>query len=476
MRLHDIAFYTAIFFISGVFVASLVLETNYASAAIILCFVIVFGICYFWKGTPMALVSFSVVLGGLYLMSFHALSVSQEAPLGEIITISGVVRRSEPTAGGLRLDMEKTRIFLKRYPEFKYGDIIKATGKAEEPQEHYRLWFLKDGIAATMRYPEVELVSSGNGNPISAFLYGVKHKVRNAFRMALPKDEALFLSGLVLGETSEFTRDFRDELSRSGTSHLVALSGYNISLIVKAMFPVLLVVFSRRLTFFATLVAILLFVLMTGAEASVVRAAFMGGLMLLAEQVGRVYSFRNAVSVAALLMVLWNPYVLVFDLGFQLSFAALLGIVYLRPYISRVLRLEGEPGFLRWKENLSSTLSAQAAVLPILVSAFGNVSWVGILANILILGVMPAAMFLGLIIAATGLLIPQALPILGTAAYPLFSVMLEVIKFFGSMQPVVISSWTWAATIFYYGVAVVLVMRFLRLEKNNRFALEPAHE
>ncbi len=198
-------------------------------------------------------------------------------------------------------------------------------------------------------------------------------------------------------------------MAASGTTHLVALSGYNIAIVVLLVAHALSRFFSRRATFYATALIILLFVLMVGAEASVVRAAIMGFLVLLARESGRIYSFRNALTLAAFLMVLFDPSVLVFNLGFQLSFLSLLGIVYLEPALRFLFQRNyrhGKPvqeSFLAWRENASTTLAAQLAVLPLLVQAFNQASLSALFANVLILSVVPATMMAGFILGAVSL-------------------------------------------------------------------------
>ena len=147
---------------------------------------------------------------------------------------------------------------------------------------------------------------------------------------------------------------------------------------------------------------------MTGAEASVVRAAVMGGIILLAKQIGRVHSIRNAIAAAAFIMILYNPKILRFDLGFQLSFMALLGIVYLSPAIRKFLKMKEEDGFLNWRENFLTTTSAQLAVLPLILINFDNFSLLSLPANILILEAIPLTMILGFILGIIGFI---ALPL-----------------------------------------------------------------
>ena len=136
----------------------------------------------------------------------------------------------------------------------------------------------------------------------------------------------------------------------------------------------------------------------------------MGFLVLLARESGRIYSFRNALILAAFLMVLFDPSVLVFNLGFQLSFLSLLGIVYLEPALRFLFwrnDRRGKPAresFLAWRENAATTLAAQLAVLPLLVQAFNEASLAALFANVLILSVVPITMMGGFILGVTSLL------------------------------------------------------------------------
>ena len=131
----------------------------------------------------------------------------------------------------------------------------------------------------------------------------------------MPAEEAAFLSGLTLGERSDFSPEFKEALQTSGTTHLVALSGYNVSIVIVATMALLTSFLKRRIAFIVAFIFLVAFVLMTGAEASVVRAAIMGALVVIATESGRIFNPRNAITLAGLLMVLINPKVLVFDAG-----------------------------------------------------------------------------------------------------------------------------------------------------------------
>lgn len=253
----------------------------------------------------------------------------------------------------------------------------------------------------------------------------------------------------------------------SGTTHLVALSGYNITVIVWALMAVLMTFLRRKWSFAVTVIIIIGFVLMTGAEASVVRAAVMGILVLLSREVGRIYDLRNAVVLAGLVMVFANPKVLVFDVGFQLSFLALLGIVYLRPGIARILRMKEEPGFLSWRDNLLTTASAQLAVMPLLISSFGSFSPTSLLSNVLVLETVPIAMGLGFVAAGAYFLSYYVALILGWLLWVILKFEILVIEIFAKLSLPVSLSLSWSL-IFSYYIAVVIFILYARREyKNN---------
>ena len=143
---------------------------------------------------------------------------------------------------------------------------------------------------------------------------------------------------------------------------------------------------------------------MVGGEASVVRAAIMGALALLAQHVGRPHEVMHLVVLTAVGMILINPTVTYYNLGFQLSFLSLVGIILLEPALRKMLNFKSgrEESFLSWKENGLTTISAQLAVLPVVLVNFDYFSITSILANVLILFSVPLTMFLGFLLAGLG--------------------------------------------------------------------------
>lgn len=288
-----------------------------------------------------------------------------------------------------------------RYPGYEYGDEVSATGKIKEPENFsedfdWKAHLAKDDIYLIMQNPEMNFISKDKGSRAYGYLYRFKNKLEDSFENILPEPQASLLAGITLGSRSGLPKDVLDDFQKTGTMHIVALSGYNIAAIAWFVMTALsYFMVSRAVSFWTALSVLVIFVLMTGASASVVRAAVMGALILIAKQRGRMYSAKNALIFAGAVMVFLNPKILRFDVGFQLSFLATLGLLVLSPRFER--RLVGMPNILGFRQALIATLSAQIFVLPLVLYQFGTISWIGPVANLLIVPVVPVAMFLGFV-------------------------------------------------------------------------------
>lgn len=309
------------------------------------------------------------------------------------------VRLNEPYRGEILVK-------LSLHPQFNYGDKLIFDGKISLPSiisvgrqgGSYAKYLAKKGISGLANFPEVKLAKSGLGSPTKAALFKFKNSIISSYSKILAPDQAALLAGLIFGERGGFTKEFKEAMSLSGTAHLTALSGQNITIIVMAVAAAVGFVFSPFIAFMATILFVFGFLAMTGFDSSAVRAAIMGFVVLLASLSGRVYNPRNSIALAAFLITLFNPKLLVFDIGFQLSFLAVLGIVYLRPALKKILRFGDKPGFFAWRENLLMTLSAQLAAAPLLIVNFDNFSLTAFIANVLILTAIPLTMSLGFLI------------------------------------------------------------------------------
>lgn len=453
LPIYDIAFYAASFFLVGVSFASLAFSAWQVFIITLISAAIFFSYGVFKKARKafifIGLLHFAVFIGYFYF-HFHSNYYKSDVRLNEQASFRGVVSRyPERREQSQKLEVElmeplrgTVAIYTQIYPRYFYGDLLDISGKVQEGRN----------LAYFISFPKIERVAAGQGGRVKEELFAFKEKFISVFQNIFSPEEAALLSGLTLGERAEFSEEFRERLSKSGTNHIVALSGYNIALIVSLISILFSYFLSKRTAFYFTLAMIVLFVLMTGAEASVVRAAIMGIIALFAVHLGRMYSFRNAIVLAAFFMVLINPHVLVFDVGFALSFMALLGIVYVAPALRISLGLKDGGGFLGWRENMLATLSAQIAVIPILLQNFGALSPMSLPANILILSVIPFVTVFGFLVGLSGFISLFLAKVLGWFLYPFLGYIIAVIKIFSAIDIQLNLGISWFGAMLYYGL------------------------
>lgn len=395
MPKHDLVFYAMLFFLAGVFIASIFSGMSaavllaIASAAVFLCF----------KKYWLAGFTVFIVIGSSYYFLYDQLRPEPRLVFDQNVKLTGIITEAEQRQKSQKLIIENVQITAPRYPSFEYGDKVDARGFIKTPPEEFKNYFAKEGVSGLMSFPEIKLIAKEQGSPIKSALLKIKNHFEDSYKKVLPFEKAAFMSGLTLGSTADFSEDFNEKLRLTGTSHLVALSGYNISIIVRYIGGIFVLWrLTRKLKLPLSVIFVVGFIVMTGADASVVRAAIMAMILLLADHIGRVAYTPNVIIIAALAMVLINPKILAFDIGFQLSFMALLGIIYLEPWLREKFKAKDDPGFLGWRSHFWTTTSAQLAVLPVLLYHFGFVSPVSILTNVLLLEFIPITMGLGFFI------------------------------------------------------------------------------
>ncbi|HEU0292736.1 MAG TPA: ComEC/Rec2 family competence protein [Anaerolineales bacterium] len=291
--------------------------------------------------------------------------------------------------------------------KYEYGDILRLRGKLKTPPENedfsYRDYLAAKGIHSYMTSAEVTVLPGKGGNPVLAAVYAFKKRsLDNIYRM-FPDPESSLMAGILLGVDTGLTSRLQQAFKNTGTAHIIAISGFNISIIAGIFFAFFSRIFGdRRGTLFAIL-GIALYTFIVGADAAVVRAALMGSLALFARQVGRRQMALNTLLAVAAGMCIWNP-LYVWDVGFQLSFFATLGLIlYATPFsefangvITRYFPAStGEKAAELFSEFVLLTLAAQLTTIPIMAYHFQRISLVSFIANPFILPPQPAVMILG---------------------------------------------------------------------------------
>lgn len=430
-------------FIFGVFVGKFL--NSYVMAMLALFFIIL--LTLFWRSPKFMVAGFlgvTFLLGAwrIQAVSHPDLAANFIAKLyGQKVEISGIVVK-DPDVRAKQTNLTITPrdyegnvlITVGKYPEYQYGDELQIFGKVEEPFEtedfSYKNYLSRYDTYAVMRFPKVEKHESNQGSIIKSSLLAVKHKFQDVLSQSLPEPHNSLLLGIILGLKRSLPNDLKEALVICGISHIVVISGYNISIITKNLLKTR-GFWGRRAAFIISLLAVLAFVIMSGAEASVLRAAAMGMLLVLALNVGRVYQVTNALVLTAALMIAQNPKILNFDIGFQLSFLATLGLIYLTPIFEKWL--QGVPNFLQFRTNLASTMGAIIFTLPLLIYYFDRVSIVAPVVNVLILWTMPYLMFLGFVNGLVGMIYLPLAKLLGAVTWILLEYMIRVVEFFAHL-------------------------------------------
>ena len=330
-------------------------------------------------------------LFGLLRMQVYEDSLTADFEEGWVELSGSIVEEIDLRADqqNITIETEQGRVLVSTsiYKELQFGEWVKVSGFLERPdQGSYERYLFRYGILYTMDKAQLEVLQ-----PPSFSLRGSLYELKNIFQDRINKlyfePEASLVSGLLLGSrkgmSEELTRDFQ----ATGLTHIVAVSGYNISLVIACIFSLFgFLPLKKRVVLSIFMVSV--FVLFVGASSAAVRAGIMGSLGMWGLYSGRRCQAFFVLLWSALLMALWNPAIFIFDIGFQLSFASTLGLLAFVPIFQKHFPSKG---FL--VESLLLTLSAQLATFPFIVFYFGRLSLISPLANILVAPFLPFAMF-----------------------------------------------------------------------------------
>ena len=358
--------------------------------------------------------------------------------------------------------------------DWQYGDLIKLQGKLATPANDiefsYQDYLARQGIYSQMGYPRASLLQHGAGNPIMEALYGLRMQAYQVINQILPQPEAALLNGILLGLDNDLPVSLTQAYQRTGTAHIIAISGFNIA-IVAGLFSVFFgKLLPRGWAALLTILAVVFYTLLVGAGPSVVRAAIMGSLSLLGQLIGRRQTGLNTLAFVAALMCLGTP-TLLWDISFLLTFGATLGLVlfasrFQSGFESLVQRrfsseTSGKLASLVGEYCLF-TLAAQLTSLPVTLFNFERLSYTTLLANPLVLPPQPAVMIMGGIALLGGLVYLPLGHLLGYLAWPLLAYTNRTVEFFAALSnggATMGRISLWAAAIYY---AILLGLAFWR--------------
>lgn len=445
---------------------------------------------YSKKGLLTGVLFLVFIFGIIRFNSFNLANSILNQFVGTKVTINGYID-DEPDINGLKSQFifrakelivpdkifevnESTLIKTNSFPKHQFGDELSVSGALQLPQNFkdfdYVQYLKNKDVRTVMSFPKINNTKLALGFDTSfkialySKLFKVKELFENAVNHSLPEPYAAYINGILLGSRQDIPQSIKDEFNKTSTTHILAISGYNITIIAEALLAALVLVMHRRRAFWVSVAVILLFTVLTGASASVVRAAIMGLLLLFANGYGRFYDARNGITAAAGLMVFLNPFILVFDIGFQLSFLAVLGLIYIYPILER--KIKKLPEMAGLKESLLMTTSAQTLVFPLLIYYFHQFSLVSLPANILVLPLMPLTMLFGFLTSVGGIIFAPLGRAMGLFALGLGFYQLAVIKWFGSLSFAAINIIiNWITLLVIYGFIVYGVWKLNTMKR-----------
>lgn len=316
--------------------------------------------------------------------------------------VAAVDRRADRSYINLMIDNKiHIRVTGSAYFSGSPGDHALFSGhptwpKPPKPGEFdYGLWLTRQGFVGTARNGLLLTEQPSDRRFwFSRQLDSWRQTIISRIRRLLPDPEAVFLAGLLIGYRADLPPSLTEQLRRTGTSHVIAVSGANVVIVGgSVLWLARFILYRSRPAFWMTQASIWLFVLLTGASAAAVRGGIAASVMIIARHHGRAPPTGILIFLTAAVMLLLNPFIWA-DVGWQLSMAAFSGLLYFGPPLSESRGLKRLPRLVQGPA--AETTAASIATLPVSMAAFGTLSLTGLIANPLILWLVPTATFAGL--------------------------------------------------------------------------------
>lgn len=359
------------------------------------------------------------------------------------------------------------RVFIKTaiYPEYYFQDRVNVSGpirflpRQGEGQtygasnQNDRL--LNDKVSIlTMDYPKISFVKNSDGLFL-AVVKPIRQKIITVFDKTLPNDLSGLMLGIVFGIKQNLSKDFLDNLKTAGVMHVIAASGMNVTMTAGFVFYLFSLIFRRQLAVFLSILGVLFYAILAGFEASIVRASIMGIIAFSSQILGKQQYGFYALLLTGFVMLFISPKYL-FDIGFKLSFAATLGILFIPGVFARLQNA--------LSDNFLTTISAQIATIPIILASFGTYSLWSVIANTLVLWTVPFLMILGGIAALIAFVFEPAATIFLYLCLPLLLYFEKTVTFFGALKGnIALESLPWQFGAAYYSfLASFLLLYFKR--------------
>ncbi|MFH1457329.1 MAG: ComEC/Rec2 family competence protein [Patescibacteria group bacterium] len=333
---------------------------------------------------------------------------------------------------------DKILIVTELYPEYKFNNYLEIKCNLKIPSKFdtfdYQAYLANKKIYKVCYYPDIKILGTDlniNQNSfklwfkIKSFFVNLKLKQFNLIKNNLSPPHSALLSAILLGEKSEINNDTLELFSKAGISHIIAISGMHIGIIGLLIFWFFIFLGVGRQNSFKFIAIFLIFyLLLIGFRSSAVRAVVMGMILMYGYKEGRLSSSGRALVFTAGFLLLLNPRLLCFDVGFQLSFLATFGVIYFYPVFDKWLKIIPD----KLRSLLAVTLSAQLLTLPLVFYYFGVISFISIISNILILPILPVIIILGLLFISIGFIWSKFAIILGILSWVALEIIIKIVE------------------------------------------------
>lgn len=370
-------------------------------------------------------------------------------------------------------------VFVPLYSDYNYGDLLLVEGLLETPPQlgdfDYETYLARKGIYSTIYFPKITVLGTGMGIKPMEWIYSFRNDMALVIDKTMPEPQASLIKGILLGMRSTIPSSIRDDFNHTGTSHLLAISGLHLTIIAGILVSLGIRIFGRKgyIYVWTTLAAIWIYAILTGMNPPVLRSVQMISLFLAAELFGRQRSSIIALFFAAALISSFNPQIL-WDPSFQLSFAAMVGLVFIFPLMQSLFRRAiisrfGESGTLTGitiaiTDSFSISFSALAAIWPLVAYYFGIISPVGPVATFFALPALPGVLILSFLCGVTGFFFLPVAQVIAWLGWLFTSYILLVVRTFTFIPAIENQSIGILPVIIYYAV-LTLVLRFIYRRK-----------
>ena len=372
---------------------------------------------------------------------------------------------------------ERILVTTNLYQKYSYGDELEIKGKINLAEKFnsfdYPSYLLRYQIQSIIYYPNIKKIGEKSLNfwqKKYKSLLSFKQKIREMVNVSLPEPCASLANAMLLGYKKSLSIESKEIFSKTGLSHLVAISGAHLSIISSLILNFLMFLnFSKKRANYLVIVFLIIFPILSGLSASCVRAALMAFFLIVANLFNRLKKTLSPLILTASIMLIINPLLIFYDIGFQLSFLAVLGIIYLFPLLEKFKKIILKKCKIKiFKKTISVLLSylnisiaVQIFCLPIIVKNFQIVSGLSFLANILVIWIFPL-IFISLIIAIIlSFIFPAFLLVFFYPSYVFLRYLYEVARYLASFDLVFYINEIKSFHIFIYYIVLYIIIKKL---------------